>query len=296
MSLYESCTLCPRMCGRNRTAAERGVCGMGDALVLARAALHHWEEPCISASRGSGTVFFSGCPLGCVYCQNREIAQGHAGRCVPASRLSKIFHELAAAGAHNINLVTATHYTPTVVDAIVEARRAGLDLPIVWNTSGYERVETLRMLAGHVNIYLTDYRYTSSATADAYSHAPDYPTVAWDAIAEMVRQTGACRYDEHGVMTSGTIVRILLLPTHLIEAKQAVLRLWRAYGDTIRISLMQQYTPMEGMPPPLDRRVTATEYDSLVRYAATLGITTAYTQSREAAQDSFIPPFDDTGV
>ncbi len=296
MNLYRSCTLCPRMCGIDRTSTARGVCGMGSELVLARAALHHWEEPCISASRGSGTIFFSGCPLGCIYCQNREIALGQAGRMVAAHRLDDIFYELEEAGAHNINLVTATHYAPTVADTIRRLKGTGFSLPLVWNTSGYERVETLRLLDGCIDIYLTDYRYTSSETAAAYSHASDYPAVAREAIGEMVRQTGACRYDAEGVMIQGTIVRILLLPDHVIEAKRAVLHLWRAYGDTIRISLMQQYTPMPGVPAPLDRRVSEAEYESLVRYAAALGITTAYTQAREAAQESFIPPFDETGV
>ncbi len=296
MSLYRACMLCPRMCGVDRTAGERGVCGMPDAPTLARAALHHWEEPCISATRGSGTVFFSGCPLGCIYCQNRDIALGRVGRAVTTSRLADIFSALAAQGAHNINLVTATHYTPTVIDAVRIARRAGMTLPIVWNTSGYERVEILRRLAGTVDIYLTDYRYTDADTAAAYSHAADYPAVAWDAIAEMVEQTGPCRYDADGVMLRGTIVRLLLLPDHLMDAKLALLRLYRTYGDRICISLMQQYTPPPGMPAPLDRRVGEGEYASLVRYAAAHGITNAYTQAREAAEDSFIPPFDYTGV
>ncbi len=295
MTEYRSCELCPRRCGADRTTG-RGVCGMGDTVMLARAALHHWEEPCISATRGSGTVFFSGCPLGCIYCQNREIALGHAGRPVTPERLIDIYLSLAAQGAHNINLVTATHFTPTVIETVACARAARLSIPVVWNTSGYERVETLASLDETVDIYLTDYRYTDSETAAAYSYAPDYPAAAWDAIAEMVRQTGPCCYDTDGVMTRGTIVRILLLPGHLIEAKLALRRLYHRYGDAVQFSLMQQYTPPSGMPSPLDRRVSEAEYDSLVRYAAALGITNAYTQAREAAEESFIPPFDFTGV
>ncbi len=296
MNVYRQCTLCPRKCAVDRTAAQRGVCGMGDSLVLARAAIHHWEEPCISGTRGSGTVFFSGCPLGCIYCQNREIACGQVGREVSLDRLVEIFFELQTAGAHNINLVTATHFAPTVKVAIRRARERGLHLPFVWNTSGYERAETLRSLAEDVDIYLTDYRYTDPATASALSHAEEYPDVAWDAIAEMVKETGSCVFDEDGMLIRGTVVRILLLPGKVLDAKLAIKRLYRAYGEDIIISLMQQYTPMSGMLAPLDRRVTEAEYLSLTRYAETLGIRNAYTQEREAAEESFIPPFDYTGV
>ncbi len=296
MTKYERCELCPRKCMVDRTSNIRGVCGMSRDVVLARAALHHWEEPCISGTRGSGAVFFSGCPLGCIYCQNREIALGRIGRKVTDERLFEIFLSLAEEGAHNINLVTATHFAPTVKTAIQTARSRGLVLPIVWNTSGYECVETLRMLSSCVDIYLTDYRYTDAETASMYSHAPDYPTVAWEAIAEMVRQTGPCKMNGEGILMRGTVVRILLLPGALLAAKLAVKRLWQTYGDTVFVSLMQQYTPMPGMQPPLDRRVTEAEYLSLVRYAESLGVKNAYVQEREAAEESFIPPFDYTGV
>jgi putative pyruvate formate lyase activating enzyme len=269
---------------------------MPSTLTLARAALHHWEEPCISGTRGSGTVFFTGCPLKCSYCQNRDIALGKWGKEVPDSRLGEVFRELAAAGAHNINLVTPTHYAPTIEAAIRRAKEAGFDLPFVWNTSGYERVETLRRLEGLVDIYLTDLRYSSPPPAKRYSGAPDYPQYAKAAIREMVRQTGACVFAPDGLLLRGTVVRILLLPGGLADAKLSVLHLWRAYGDSIFISLMQQYTPMLGMAPPLDRRVTEHEYRALVDYATRLGITNAYTQDRAAATDSFIPPFDLTGV
>ncbi len=296
IDMYRHCTLCPRACGVNRENGERGVCGMNDKITVARAALHHWEEPCISGARGSGTVFFSGCPLGCVYCQNHEIATGHIGREIDNAHLVQIFHRLALTGAHNINLVTATHFAPSVIRAVEQTRKEGLSVPIVWNTSGYESLHTLRMLEGTVDIYLTDLRYMHAKTAAAYSHASDYPEVALRAIEEMVRQTGDVEYDGEGMMLRGTIVRILLLPGAVAEAKLALLRLHRAYGDRIVVSLMQQYTPMPGVSAPLDRRVTEAEYASLVRYASSLGITHAYTQEREAAQESFIPPFDLTGV
>ena len=293
---YEACDLCPRACGVNRTRGERGACRMTSRLVLARAALHHWEEPCISGTAGSGTVFFSGCPLGCVYCQNHEIADGSHGLAVDDGRLEEIFFELRDAGAHNINLVTPTHFAPTVAKAIRRARDAGFALPFVCNTSGYESTETLRALDGLIDIYLTDLRYARPATAAAYSHAPDYPAVARAALAEMVRQTGAATFDERGLMTRGTIVRILLLPGHLPDAKLSLLHLAKHYRDTVWVSLMQQYTPPPDMPAPLDRRVTREAYDALVRYAETLGFGHAYTQEREAASESFIPPFDLSGV
>lgn len=293
---YEACDLCPRACGVDRTRGERGACRMTSRLVLARAALHHWEEPCISGTAGSGTVFFSGCPLGCVYCQNHEIADGSHGLAVDDGRLEEIFFELRDAGAHNINLVTPTHFAPTVAKAIRRARDAGFALPFVCNTSGYESTETLRALDGLIDIYLTDLRYARPATAAAYSHAPDYPAVARAALAEMVRQTGAATFDEKGLMTRGTIVRILLLPGHLPDAKLSLLHLAKHYRDTVWVSLMQQYTPPPDMPAPLDRRVTREAYDALVRYAETLGFEHAYTQEREAASESFIPPFDLLGV
>lgn len=293
---YEACDLCPRACGVDRTRGERGACRMTSRLVLARAALHHWEEPCISGTAGSGTVFFSGCPLGCVYCQNHEIADGSHGLAVDDGRLEEIFFELRDAGAHNINLVTPTHFAPTVAKAICRARDAGFALPFVCNTSGYESTETLRALDGLIDIYLTDLRYARPATAAAYSHAPDYPAVARAALAEMVRQTGAATFDERGLMTRGTIVRILLLPGHLPDAKLSLLHLAKHYWDTVWVSLMQQYTPPPDMPAPLDRRVTREAYDALVRYAETLGFEHAYTQEREAASESFIPPFDLSGV
>lgn len=293
---YEACDLCPRACGVDRTRGERGACRMTSRLVLARAALHHWEEPCISGTAGSGTVFFSGCPLGCVYCQNHEIADGSHGLAVDNGRLEEIFFELRDAGAHNINLVTPTHFAPTVAKAIRRARDAGFALPFVCNTSGYESTETLRALDGLIDIYLTDLRYARPATAAAYSHAPDYPAVARAALAEMVRQTGAATFDERGLMTRGTIVRILLLPGHLPDAKLSLLHLAKHYRDTVWVSLMQQYTPPPDMPAPLARRVTREAYDALVRYAETLGFEHAYTQEREAASESFIPPFDLSGV
>lgn len=269
---------------------------MGQTLKLARAALHMWEEPPISGTRGSGTVFFSGCSLGCVYCQNKTISQDGFGVEVPDGRLAEIMLELQAAGAHNVNLVTPTHYVPTIRDAILAARARGLTVPIVYNTASYETVATLKMLDGLIDIFLPDFKYVDARIAARYSHASDYPIVARDAIDEMVRQCPRVELDADGVMRRGVIVRVLLLPGHVANAKLAVKYLHQTYGDRIGISLMDQYTPCAGLPHPLDRRATREEYRSLVRYAQKLGITEGFVQEEGCASESFIPPFDTTGV
>ena len=291
---YKACRLCPRACGVDRTAGKTGVCHMGADPLVAHSMLHMWEEPCLSGRRGSGTVFFSGCPLGCVYCQNAKISRGGVGKKQDAASLASLFLSLAERGAHNINLVTATHFAPHAVAAVAQARAAGLSIPIVWNTSGYESAETLKMLEGTVDIYLTDFRYLKETTAQKYSSAANYPSVCENALAEMVRQTGAPVVDKEGLMRRGTIVRQLLLPTHLIEAKLILRKLFLTYGNDIYISLMSQYTPMQECAsayPELASTVSPSEYASLVEYACSLGVTQAYIQEGGAASESFIPPF-----
>ena len=226
------CTLCPRSCGADRAAGQKGYCGVGGTKIkAARAALHMWEEPCISGSQGSGTVFFSGCPLRCVYCQNRDIARAGAGKEITVERLSEIFLELQEKGAANINLVTPTHYTPEIVKAVAEARDGGLTLPIVYNCGGYEKPETLRTLEGIVDIYLTDFKYMDAEAARRYSHAPDYPEIAKEALGEMVRQQPEPVFDEKGMMKKGVIVRHLLLPGHLKNAEAVVKYVYETYGN-----------------------------------------------------------------
>jgi putative pyruvate formate lyase activating enzyme len=292
---YRACRLCPRACGVDRTAGEIGYCGVSSTLRIARAALHAWEEPCISGKGGSGTVFFSGCGLRCVFCQNRPIALGEAGREISTSRLADIFDELEAEGAENLNLVTATQFVPSVLEALSLARGRGNRLPVVYNSGGYETLETLSMLKGAVDVYLVDYKYASPSLAEAYASAPDYPSVALRAIQEMLSQTGEARFDG-GLLRRGTLVRFLLLPSALLDAKLGLRRVFSLCGNKVHYSLMQQYTPMPGMPPPLDRRVSEREYRSLLAYAAELGIENGYTQERESAKESFIPPYDLTGV
>ena len=292
---YHNCRLCARECGVDRTAGELGRCRMPAELIVARAALHEWEEPIISGTRGSGTIFFSGCSLGCVFCQNREISRAESGIRITEDRLCEIMLELAEKGAHNVNLVTPTHYAPSIIFAVAKARLQGLDIPMVYNTSSYDTQSTLQALRGTVDIYLPDLKYYKSETARALSFAEDYPRVAIDAISEMVAQQPE-PIIEDGIMKRGVIVRILLLPGHVAEAKLSLKRLWDRFGSSVYVSLMAQYTPMDGMKPPLDRRVSRAEYAELVDYAIRLGVTNAFTQELGSAQDSFIPPFDHTGV
>ena len=293
------CRLCPRDCRADRENGRRGFCGVaGNNIKCARAALHLWEEPCISGNTGSGAVFFSGCPLRCVYCQNRDIAGADRGLEITEARLAEIFLELAQQGAANINLVTPTHYTREILRAVLRAREQGLTLPMVYNCSGYEKVSTLKMLEGIVDIYLTDFKYMDTEAAKAYSRAPDYPEVAKAALAEMVRQTGAAVFDEEGMMKRGVIVRHLLLPNHLKNAKGVVKYVYETYGDRVYLSLMNQYTPLPGMEAylELNRRVTKREYDRLLDYALSLGVENAFIQEGETAKESFIPAFDCRGV
>jgi putative pyruvate formate lyase activating enzyme len=251
-----------------------------------------WEEPIISGTRGSGTVFFTGCSLGCIYCQNSKISTGQGGRPVTEEELASIMLELERDGAHNINLVTPTHFTPSIISAVKIARDKGLSVPIVYNTGTYDTVENIKSLEGTVQIYLPDLKYYRPETAKKLSFASDYVAVARDCICEMVRQTGAPKLSASGLLESGTVVRVLLLPGHLAEAKLSVKYLYSTYGDSIYISLMSQYTPKNNCPAPLDRRVTQAEYGELVDYAARLGVTNAFTQELSSALESFIPDFE----
>lgn len=291
MSLYTECALCPRRCLANREAGALGRCGMKGTPRVARVAPHYWEEPILSGTHGSGAVFFSGCPLGCLYCQNRAISFEGRGEDMTAPELAQAFLSLQSKGCHNINLVTATHFAPSVKAALLLAKANGLTLPVVWNTSGYETKETLSYLKDTVDIYLTDLRYALPQTALALSGAADYPATAKAALAEMVRQTGSVRLSENGILQRGTVVRFLLLPGHLLEAKRLLKYAYDTYGEQIYYSLMSQYTPSPALPPPLNRTVTEQEYRSLVAYAEHLGIQNAFVQSLSSASESFIPDF-----
>ncbi len=372
-AMMKNCKVCPRECGVDRSAGQRGICRAPAEVIAARAALHYWEEPCISGHAGSGAVFFSGCSLGCVYCQNAEISGNRQrkdrhqkaetsgsgqskdryqnaeisgnrqskdryqkvetfgsgqskdlyqkvesqdgcgilpGIAVSVEKLSEIFLRLQnEEKANNINLVTASHYIPQVAEALAAARTGGLKIPIIFNSSGYEKVSSLRLLDGLVDVYLPDFKYMSPQTAGKYSHAPDYPGRVKEAIAEMVRQTGEAEfYPENGqtvannretlLIRKGVIVRHLLLPGHVSEAKEVVSYLHDTYGDTIYISLMNQYTPMPGMQEDslLGRTVTKREYRRLIDFALEIGVNHGFIQEGGTAKESFIPAWNGEGV
>lgn len=298
MNKYENCLLCPRKCGINRSTGQTGVCGVSAKIRVARAALHYWEEPCISGKKGSGAVFFSGCSLHCVFCQNREISDGKVGKVISKERLSDIFIELAGKGANNINLVTPGQYIPDIVWAVNDARRRGMELPIVYNTSGYENVTELKLLEGIVDVYLPDFKYMDSALSAKYSRAKDYPSVAKQAISEMVRQQPKVVIDDAtGLIQKGVIVRQLLLPGHVNDAKAILNYLHDTYQNSIYISMMSQFTPIALKDyPEINRTVTGREYERLIDYAIKIGITNAFIQEGDVAKDSFIPAFDCEGV
>ena len=298
MNKYENCLLCPRKCGINRRTGQTGVCGVSSEIKVARAALHYWEEPCISGKRGSGAVFFSGCSLHCVFCQNREISDGKEGKVISKERLSDIFIELAGKGANNINLVTPGQYIPDIVWAVNDAKSRGMKLPIIYNTSGYENMTELKLLEGIVDVYLPDFKYMDSTLSARYSRAKDYPSVAKQALSEMVRQQPEVVIDDAtGLIQKGVIVRQLLLPGHVNDAKAVLKYLYDTYRDHVYISMMSQFTPIALKDyPEINRTVTRREYERLVDYALEIGITNAFIQEGDVAKDSFIPAFDCEGV
>ena len=298
MNKYENCLLCPRKCGINRSTGQTGICGVSSEIKVARAALHYWEEPCISGKRGSGAVFFSGCSLHCVFCQNREISDGKEGKVISKERLSDIFIELADKGANNINLVTPGQYIPDIVWAVNDAKSRGMKLPIIYNTSGYENVTELKLLEGIVDVYLPDFKYMDSTLSARCSRAKDYPSVAKQALSEMVRQQPEVVIDDAtGLIQKGVIVRQLLLPGHVNDAKAVLKYLYDTYHDHVYISMMSQFTPIALKDyPEINRTVTKREYERLVNYALEIGITNAFIQEGDVAKDSFIPAFDCEGV
>lgn len=294
MEYMEECRICPRNCAVNRCGGKVGFCGETDQIRIARAALHFWEEPFISGEKGSGAIFFSGCNLKCIYCQNAEIALSAKGKAFSVGELAGIMLDLQEQGAHNINLVTASHVVIQVREALISARKKGLHIPVVYNSSAYESVETIRLLEGLVDIYLPDYKYMDATLAANYSHAPDYPHVAAMAIAEMFRQTGAPLYDEAGMLLRGVVVRHLVLPFGVRNAKAVLDYLRETYGKMILISVMNQFTPVRKTDayPHLNRRVTKREYENVLSYVIEHGMENVYFQEGETAKESFIPEFD----
>ncbi len=299
LNLYKSCTLCPRSCRVDRTSGATGFCGQLSVPKAAKAYAHMWEEPCISGKNGSGTVFFCGCNLKCVYCQNKLISSGDdIGKPMSAEQLCEVYFKLKSRSVHNINLVTPTHFLPHVVQSIKLAKQNNIGLPFVYNTSGYEIPDILKYLNGYIDIYLTDFKYYSKAYAKRYSNAPDYREQAFAAVKEMFSQTGAPKYDENSMLKSGTIVRHLVLPEMTRDSKRILRLLYDEFSNDIIYSIMSQYTPfgLNGSFYEIDRRITPEEYESVVSYAGEIGITNCFTQYGEAAEESFIPNFDKEGL
>lgn len=293
----ESCELCPRRCGVNRTTGV-GFCGAGEKICVALVSLHKWEEPCLVGENGAGTVFFAHCNLRCVFCQNFEISHGGRGEEISVERLAEIFLEQQARGAANIELVTPTHYVPQICAALDLAKARGLDLPVVYNTNAYENLSTLEMLRGRVDIFLPDLKYFDDALATDFSGAPNYFTTATAAIRRMFELVGAARFDAAGNMIRGVIVRHLILPNCRRDSFKILDWLHENFGDRVFISLMSQYTPVFRAAEfkKIARRLTTFEYDSVVNHALDLGLTNCFVQIGRTADEKFIPRFDMTGV
>lgn len=283
--------LCPRRCGADRSV-ERGYCGSDSSIRIARSEPHYWEEPCISGKNGSGTIFFTGCSLHCVYCQNRAISAGGCGREISEDGLYSEFLRLFELGVHNINLVTPDHYLDSIIPVLRRAKKEAFPLPILMNCSGYETREMIASLDGLIDIYLPDFKYMSPLCAKKYSSAPDYPAVCKEAIREMVRQKPRIREASGGMLLEGVVVRHLVLPGCAADSQKVLAFLYRSFGNSIRYSIMSQFTPLclEAYPE-LNRKITEEEYDEVVSFAWKLGIRNAYIQDGETASESFIPEF-----
>ncbi|MBR5234021.1 MAG: radical SAM protein [Clostridia bacterium] len=290
--MTDKCNICPRKCGADRSI-NTGVCSVGDKIKIARAAPHFWEEPCISGTKGSGTVFFSGCNMKCIFCQNYEISSGGNGKVITPERLTEIYNELIEQGVHNINLVTPTHFSQQIIETLEKP----LPVPVVYNSGGYDSVETLRTFEGKVQIYLPDMKYMSSALAEKYSKAKDYPEVAKNAIREMFRQTGEFEFDDNGIMQKGVVIRHLMLPGQLENTLDVIDWVSDEFGDKVIFSLMSQFTPNEKCTlPELQNTITQEEYNKAVDYMYLCGIENAYVQDFSSAKKEYTPPFDLSGV
>lgn len=296
--MLDNCTLCPRNCNVNRIKGEKGFCNSDSNIRVARAALHYWEEPCISGDNGSGAVFFSGCTLKCVFCQNNAISRGMTGKDISLERLCEIFFELKEKGANNINLVTGDHYIPMIKEAIILAKKQGFDLPFVFNCSGYEKEEQIKMLDGVIDVYLPDMKYFSDDLSIRYSNAKNYFQKAKSSISEMYRQCPELVFDNNDIIKKGLIIRHLVLPGCVEDSKRVISYLYETYGDKVILSIMNQYTPVSGLdlPDELGRKLTSDEYDEVVDFALDLGVENAYIQEEGTVSESFIPQFDNEGV
>lgn len=293
-----NCMLCPRNCKINRNSEIKGYCGANNQIKVARAALYQWEEPCISGTNGSGTVFFSNCNLKCVFCQNHKISQEGVGEYISIQRLSEIFLELEHQGAHNINLVTPTHYAYHIIDAIKLSKQEGLSIPILYNSSGYENVETIKLLKGLIDVYLPDIKYFNDKYAIQYSNAPNYFSYATRTIKEMVAQVGEVSFDKNGIIKKGVIIRHLMLPGLLFDSKKIIDFIYNNFNNSVYISIMNQYTPMHKayLFKEINKPLNSKHYDCLIDYALSLGITNGFIQDSGTSSESFVPAFDLKGI
>jgi putative pyruvate formate lyase activating enzyme len=298
MKNLSNCKLCPRNCGINRLDDNIGYCGAGKDIKVARAALHQWEEPCISGTQGSGTVFFTNCNLKCAFCQNHSISQENIGKVVGVDRLSEIFLELQSQGANNINLVTPTHYVYQIIEAIKLSKAKGLKLPILYNTSGYENIETIKLLNGYIDVYLPDIKYFNDKYANRYSNAPNYFKYASNAVVEMLNQVGGAEFDKDGIIKKGVIIRHMMLPGLLFDSKRIIDFIYNTFGDSVYVSIMNQYTPMHkaALYSEINKPLNPKHYDSLIDYAVSIGIKNGFIQDSGTSSEAYVPYFNLEGV
>lgn len=298
MKLLEKCNLCMRNCNVNRNKGVKGLCNSTNNIRIARAALHFWEEPCISGENGSGTVFFSNCNLKCVFCQNYEISSEGFGKEITVDRLADIFIELQEKGANNINLVTPTHFVPQIIEALKIAKNNGLDLPIVYNTNSIDTLDTIKALNGYIDVYLPDFKYFEDKYSMKYSKIKGYSKNVIDVIDEMIKQVGAPKFNKDGIIEKGVIVRHLLLPGLLFDSKKVVDAIYNNFGDNVYISLMNQYTPMHNakMYQEINKSINEKTYDVLIDYALSIGIKNGFIQESGTNSKEFVPDFNNEGV
>lgn len=292
--MLTSCTLCGRNCRVNRLKGEIGFCNSGFNIKIAHVSLHRWEEPCISGTKGSGTIFFSNCNLNCVFCQNHAISHEGVGIEVSIERLSEIFLEQQKSGAHNINLVTPTHYVPQIISALDIAKKKGLNIPVLYNTNSYENIHTIKSLEGYIDVYLPDLKYFKNKYSKKYSNADSYFSIASQAISEMVNQVGKACFNDKELITRGVIIRHLMLPGLLFDSKKVIDYIYDNYGSNVYISLMNQYTPMfnSGKYPEINKELNPKHYDSIIDYCITLGVHNAFIQENGTASENYVPDFD----
>lgn len=298
MKLLENCTLCMRNCNVNRNKGIKGVCNSTNSIRIARAALHFWEEPCISGKSGSGTVFFSNCNLKCVFCQNYKISSEGFGTEITIDRLAEIFLELQDKGANNINLVTPTHFVPQIIESLKIAKNKGLNLPIIYNTNSIDTLDTIKTLNGYIDVYLPDFKYFEDKYALKYSKIKGYSKNVLEVIDEMVKQVGNPKFNEDGIIVKGVIVRHLLLPGLLFDSKKIIDAIYKKFEDSVYISLMNQYTPMYNakMYPEINKSINEKTYDSIINYALSIGVRNGFIQESGTDSEEFVPNFNNEGV